>query len=175
MENTIDNAKTNENGMSNTIYKLVLGDWSEDGHCIVKNYFVACNCESVTDIQNAYKESCRKLGVQFNDAHNNYTGKKLSYDDPHIIWCDYEENEISEVAYKILDEAGCFNGIYVEETDEGQYYIEDRKDCACLIMNFISLSMPDGFSYQIIDDEYPCINGYWNSNLNVQFGYGLFY
>lgn len=39
------------------IYKLVLGDWSEDGHGISKNILIDCNCESVTDIQNAYKES----------------------------------------------------------------------------------------------------------------------
>lgn len=42
------------------IYKLVLGDWAKDDHCISKNIFVACNCENVIDIQNAYKTSCKK-------------------------------------------------------------------------------------------------------------------
>lgn len=82
---------------------------------------------------------------------------------------------MSKVAYDILNKAGCFDGICVEETDEGRYYIEDREECACLIMNFIALSMPNGFAYKIVKEDYPCINGYWNRNLNVQFGYGLFY
>ena len=46
------------------IYKLVLGDWSEDGHGISKNILVDCNCDNVIDIQNAYKESCKKLDTR---------------------------------------------------------------------------------------------------------------
>lgn len=29
-------------------------------------------------------------------------------------------------------------------------------------------------NYQIVEENYPCINGHWNDNLNVGFGYGLF-
>lgn len=174
MENTIKNAKTNENGMNNTIYKLVLGDWSGDGHDIARDFLVVCNCDSVKDIQNAYKTSCRKLGVQFNGDDNNYIGEELSHGDPRIIWSIYGEDDMSAVAYSILDKAGCFYGIHVEETDEGRFYIENLEECACLIMNFISLSMPDGFTYKVVRDNYPHINGYWNKNLNVDFGYGLF-
>lgn len=40
---------------------------------------------------------------------------------------------------------------------------------------FVRLSLPD----MMIDlpkeeDTIPCINGYWNGNLNVQFGYALY-
>ena len=156
------------------IYKLVLGDWSEDGHGISKNILVDCNCNDVTDIQNAYKASCKKLGVQFNDEADNYTGKNLQYNDPHLIWTNYQEDEMSAIAYNILDKAGCFDGVCVEKTDEGRYYIEEREECARLIMNFIALSMPDDFAYQIVKECYPYINGHWDKNLNVQFGYGLF-
>lgn len=155
------------------IYKLVLGDWSEDGHGISKNILVDCNCNNVIDIQNAYKESCRKLGVQFNHTED-YTGKHLQYGDPHLIWTEYSEDDMSAVAYDILNKAGCFDGIYVEKTDKGRYYIEDLEECARLIMNFIALSMPDNFAYKIVKENHPCINGYWNENLNSQFGYGLF-
>lgn len=155
------------------IYKLVLGDWSEDGHGISKNILVDCNCNNVIDIQNAYKESCRRLGVQFNHTED-YTGKHLQYGDPHLIWTEYKEDDMSAIAYDILDKAGCFDGIYVEKTDKGRYYIEDLEECARLIMNFIALSMPDNFAYKIVKENYPCINGYWNKNLNSQFGYGLF-
>lgn len=160
------------------IYRLVLGDWSEDGHGILKEVLIECNCNDVVDIQNAYKASCKKLGVQFNDDKD-YTGRNLPYGDPHFIWTEYGDSNMSVVAYDILNKAGCFDGIDIEENDDGRYYIESIEGCvleehAKVIMNFISLSMPDDFSYQIIKKNYPCINGYWNDNLNVQFGYGLF-
>ena len=41
-------------------------------------------------------------------------------------------------------------------------------------MNFIALSMPEDFTYKLIEQEYEYINGYWNDELNHQFGYGLF-
>lgn len=159
------------------IYRLVLGDWSEDGHGILKEVLIECNCNDVTDIQNAYKASCKKLGVQFNDDKD-YTGKNLPYGDPHFIWTEYGDSNMSVVAYDILNNAGCFDGIDIEENDDGRYYIDSiesgLEEHAKVIMNFISLSMPDDFTYQIIKKNYPCINGYWNENLNVQFGYGLF-
>lgn len=160
------------------IYRLVLGDWSEDGHGILKEVLIECNCNDVVDIQNAYKASCKKLGVQFNDDKD-YTGKNLPYGDPHFIWTEYGDSNMSAVAYDILNKAGCFDGIDIEENDDGRYYIESIEGCvleehAKVIMNFISLSMPDDFTYQIVKNNYPCINGYWNGNLNVQFGYGLF-
>lgn len=155
------------------IYRLVLGDWSEGGHGILKEVLIDCNCDHVTDIQNAYKASCKKLSVQFNDGED-YTGKNFPCRDPHFIWTNYQEDDMSPIAYDILNKAGCFQEIYVEENDDGQYYIESLEDCARVIMNFISLSMPEDFSYQIVRNCYPCINGYWNDNLNVEFGYGLF-
>jgi len=85
---------------------------------------------------------------------------------------------MSVVAYDILNKAGCFDGIDIEENDDGRYYIDSiesgLEEHAKVIMNFIALSMPDDFTYQIVKKNYPCINGYWNDNLNVQFGYGLF-
>ena len=43
-------------------------------------------------------------------------------------------------------------------------------------MNFIALSMPNDFEYKLVEKEdYKPINGWWNDELNEQFGYGLFY
>lgn len=160
------------------IYKLVLGDWAKDDHCISKNIFVACNCENVIDIQNAYKTSCKKLGIQFNDGED-YTGRKLSNEDPRIIWSVWQEDSMGAIAYNILNDAGCFDGIDVEEDGNGRFSVVTLdgcvlEECAKVIMNFIALSMPESFSYQIIRENYPCINGYQNDNLNVEFGNGLF-
>lgn len=160
------------------IYNLVLGDWAEDGHGRSKNILVDCNCESVTDIQNAYKASCRKLGIQFNNDED-YTGKNLSRYDPHLIWTEYGDFDMSDIAYDILNKAGCLNGIEVEENDSGycidRMYCDEYYSCAQVIMNFIALSMPEDFTYKIIEveQEYPCINGY-GDGMSILFGYGLF-
>lgn len=42
-------------------------------------------------------------------------------------------------------------------------------------MNFIALSMPEDFTYKLTESEIEPINGDWNGELNVQFGYGLFF
>lgn len=162
------------------LYKLVLGDWSEDGHGESKDFCFECN-HDVSEIRQAYKDSCKKLGITFN--HNkNYTGRKLSYRSKRMIWTEYEENDMSKTAFDALYSAGCFNGIPYEEWnyyDETRYYIGDLRDCAMLIMNFIALSMPEDFTYNpvdtsIADTRIAPINGWWNPELNVQFGYGLF-
>lgn len=155
------------------IYKLTLGDWSEDGHGVSKDILINCNCDNVADIQNAYKVSCKKLGVQFNDETNDYTEKNLQHNDPRLIWTNYQENDMSVIAHDILNKAGCFDGIDVKEYDK-RFYIESQEQCARIIMNFISISMPDDFTYKIVKENYPYINGHWSDNLNIEFGYGLF-
>ena len=44
------------------VYKLVLGDWSEDGHGKSKDFLFDCNYD-VSKIRQAYKDSCKKLGI----------------------------------------------------------------------------------------------------------------
>lgn len=157
------------------LYKLVLGDWSKDGHNISKDFIFDCN-HDVSEIRQAYKDSCKKLGVTFN--HNeDYTGLGITYGDERMVWTEYEENDMSETAFKIMYEAGCFDGIPYEkheEYGETKYYIKELKDCAMLIMNFIALSMPEDFTYKPVNMKITPINGWWNPELNEQFGYGLF-
>jgi hypothetical protein len=42
---------------------------------------------------------------------------------------------------------------------------------------FVKLSLPENTILEKADvkDKIPVINGYWNKNLNVQFGYGLYH
>ena len=48
------------------VYKLVLGDWSKDGHKQSEDFLFDCNYD-VHKIRQAYKDSCKKLGVAFHD------------------------------------------------------------------------------------------------------------
>lgn len=154
------------------IYKLELGDWSEDGHKISESFLFDCNYD-IHKIRQAYKDSCKKLGVGFN-CNEDYTGLGLGRRSERLIWTEYQESEISETAFEILNNSGCFKEVDFYKED-GVYYIEERKDCAKLIMNFIALSMPEDFTYKLTESEIEPINGDWNGELNVQFGYGLFF
>ena len=153
------------------IYKLELGDWSEDGHKISESFLFDCNYD-IHKIRQAYKDSCKKLGVTFN-YNEDYTGLGLGYRSERLIWTEYQEASMSETAFEILDNAGCFEDIEYRKSDDG-YYLNGSKDSARLIMKFISLSMPNDFRYKFVQEpQIESINS-WNDELNQQFGYGLF-
>ena len=91
-----------------------------------------------------------------------------------LIWTEYEDYGITKTTFEVLDTSGCFSGIPYYK-DSGVYYVEDLKDCAKLIMNFIALSMPEDFRYKLVKEpQIESINS-WNDELNEQFGYGLFF
>lgn len=160
-------------------YKLVLGDWSEDGHGKSKDFLFDCNY-NVSKIRQAYKDSCKKLGITFN-YNEDYTGLNLGYGTVNQIWTEYEDSSISPFAFNILKDNNCFKNIIPDDElqDMDEEDIENMclelEECALLIMNFISISMPEDFTYTLVEDKVEPINGWWNPELNCQFGYGLFY
>lgn len=94
-------------------------------------------------------------------------------DDYSNVWTDYETPYIDETDFEILNKAGCFKGIEYEK-DRDRYYVNNLKDCAKLIMNFIALSMPEDFRYKLVQEpKVESINS-WNDELRQHFGYGLF-
>lgn len=146
------------------LLKITLGDWSQDGHGAYKEVLIKSNYD-VHAVRQAYKDSCKKTGLCFNHSKD-YTGLNLEDDSPRLIWTEFEDSQISDEAKEILKK---FNINVNSETD---FYFS-RKKAASLIMKFISLSMPDDFKYEFFEDVEP-INGWWNNELNVQLGYGLF-
>lgn len=152
--------------MEQCIYKLVLGDRSKYGHGIIKSFYFYCNCD-IHKIRQAYKDSCKKLGITFDNAFD-YTGLDLPDKSDKCIWTEYGEPEINKTAFDILNEAGCFTDIpYILVGFDEACIIEKDEDCAKLIMNFIAVSMPNDFSYKLLDDC-ESING------NCDFGYALY-
>ena len=87
------------------VYKLVLGDWSKDGHKQSEDFLFDCNYD-VHKIRQAYKDSCKKLGITFNDGRD-YTDLGLDYKDGRQIWTTYEESSMCRTVFEILDNAGC--------------------------------------------------------------------
>lgn len=166
------------------IFKLTLGDWSNDGHGISREILFDCNYDLKT-IQDGYKKSSKDLKIAF-DTNAIYTEPKLGYSSDRHIWTDYQDRGISEEAFEVLKNNNCFRNVYtedelermvkenIEEGNEEKYFFDlEDKDCAMIIMNFIAISMPDDFKYEVVTQDIPAINGFWG-DLNVQFGYGLY-
>lgn len=145
----------------NTLLALNIGDWSGDGHN--KNVSVLINCnKSASEIRQAYKDSCKLTGISFN--HNeDYTGVlKGQYGSPFQICTEYEEYKVSNEAIEKLSSFG------IEVLEEGYMNVNSFVD---LWFDFVKLSLP---TLQWEKFEVENINGFWNKELNCQFGYGLF-
>lgn len=155
--------------MSEYTIKIPIGDWSDDGHGKCEVFEIESNYP-VKDLQEAYKASCKLTGLQFN--HNqNYTGlpEHNQYRTERHICTEYEDGSLSEFAIEVLQE----HGINLDEIlTDGEYL--DPNSFARLILEFINLSMPKDWIWKFIENEGEYLNGFWNGNLNVQFGYGLF-
>jgi len=149
---------------------LVLGDWSDDGHGKSEKVLVEVN-KTVEEVQNAYKDSCKLTGISFN-GNEDYTetGRHWEIANKYRIAVEYEDYKLSDAVLEVLEKFKCPKEIienYNEEAYEGNYIP--------LWFWFIGLYLPD-LDYKIIKegDGIPCINGYWDKNLNVGFGYGLY-
>lgn len=167
---------------------LVLGDWSDDGHGKYEKVLLESNL-SVTDIQNAYKASCKLTGVSFN--HNEdftETGRVFEEADKYRIACEYNNGMLSKFVFDILAKHGLTKKMLKEWDSENETF-EDGEDeeneegfwlypelYVKLWIWFVKLSLPRCATINVVDvkDDTPVINGYWNDNLNVGFGYGLY-
>lgn len=153
------------------LMRLVIGDWSDDGHGKSDEVLVNVNV-SVEEVQNAYKSACRLTGISFN--HNNdFTGRKRNWEDQkkYHIATGYASGlwNISDECKKVLTEYGIdYESIIEKDGDLTEIFTE-------LWFSFVELALPElKWSFQKEENKIPVINGYWNKNLNVQFGYGLY-
>lgn len=149
--------------------KIPIGDWSCDGHCKSEDFVFISN-KTVEQIRQAYKDSCKLTGLSFN--HNqDYTGLNLGYGTDRQIATEYGSFALSTLAQEILNK---FKIDYSDYEDEAT-----ADNFVNLLINFIKLSLPDlileeaSFKKSELK-SIPAVNGYWNDQLNCQFGYGLF-
>lgn len=159
---------------------VVLGDWSDDGHGKSEKYPILVNMPT-KDIQDAYKASCEKLGISFND-NEDFTNTKRNYNEAekYRICCEYDDSSISETVIEILKKHNCplvdeIIGDDQDEDEEQNYYIEGKDMFVKLLMWFIQQSLPELEWIKVKEkNTIPVLNGYWDKNLNVQFAYGMF-
>ena len=146
---------------------LVIGDWSGDGHDKYQKILVEVN-KTVEEVQNAYKKSCKLTGISFN-GNEDYTERYRNWEeaDYYQIAVNYEEYKLSEGVLSVLKEFKCPQTII-------DNYNDDAVDGYLgLWLWFVNLSLKD-LQYNKLNDSIPNINGFWDKNLNVSFGYGLY-
>lgn len=131
------------------LFRITLGDWLGKGHDIKEDFLYDCN-RPAAEIAAAYGMSREKYGVRFDGFRK---------DDPFAVWTRYGESGMSPEARGALERAGLLDG-----TGE-PWRMRDRAD---LVMRFIALSMPAGFTYEPV--VVPSLNGLLRANI----GYGLF-
>lgn len=171
--------------MTKTLFKVPVGDWSHDGHNQSEDFYVYCNYP-VEAMRQAYKDTCKKIGLQLNSSEN-FTGRDdfwIKSESWRILLAEYEDSVISVEAVEILLNHG-FEFNEYELTDD-EFECEDEKFTAYssasassdtvfrLFMWFVSHSMPKDFEWERFNLEAEPIVGYWCDGLNLQIGYGVF-
>jgi len=149
----------------NTMY-IDLGDPSNDGHGMTEKILVESN-KTHKQILKAYKASCKKTGVSFNN-NDDFTGIDRNWEvaDNYRLCTDYEDHGMHKEFEEIILQHGCTLLDDIEKY-QGEYYL-DSKTFVELFMWFVSLSLKD-FEWNLIEEEkIPCVNK------GFQMGYGLF-
>lgn len=164
--------------MATKLFKVPVGDWSKDGHNQCDTYYVETNY-SAKEMRQAYKDTCKKIGLQMNHSDTDYTGLGLKFRDSRCLLSEYEESSISEEAVEILLEHGFdFDRVDGERDKNDKLILQEvyfsSEGVFDLFMWFISYSMPSDFEYKQVKLEAEPINGWWNKDLNEQIGYGVF-
>ena len=150
---------------------LVLGDWSDDGHGKTEKKLYGVN-KTVLEVQEAYKASCRLTGFSFNlgEDHTGVTGRSYEESAAHQIAVRYKQDTLSKEVYLMFKEHG-YDFSNWDVSDLEYIYIEENFED--LWWFFVKLSLLD-VEYTPVEDTIPNINGYWDSNLNEQFAYGMY-
>ena len=132
---------------------MPIGDWSNDGHGKVEE-ITFLSSHSVQDLQKAYLKSVADTGLTFDHDHEGIQ-----------ICTEYEDNRPSAEAREKLQELGYdVSKISEEEGIEVAQFSD-------MLLWFIKRSLPE-FEYEVKKKTY--LNGHWDKQLNVGFGYGLF-
>lgn len=151
-------------------FTIIVGDWSDDGHGRTVDVDFECS-HSIDECRAAYRKSCDLTGVTF---HRDYTNK---YSEQACT--DYLISSISKSFLDVLRSHGIDVDAVVEQSPEDDFISDDGELYpsptlfAMLIMESIGLSLTD-FSYKLVTHKKEYLNGFWNKDLNEQFGYGLF-
>lgn len=164
-----------ENTDLKKLVKLTLGDWSDDGHGKTDTIIYLSN-KSVEEIRKAYKASCKKTKIRLDhETAIGINAADFETAQKHSVASEYEDGDLTKFHIDTLTPFGfsvdkVFKGLEYEIDDDGSTYLYPDT-MAALFVWFVKLSLPDWAPEEI---EIEPINGYWNKQLNIGIGYGLY-
>lgn len=134
-------------------FKIVLGDYSCDGHCMTETIYVKSNYNQ-NEIVEAYNNSKKLTGLSFDNST-----------EPNI-GVEWENNTIDYNDLEVLKKHG-YDLLKERNIDrEEDYDIDGGEDFIDIFFNFVKISLSN-LEYEIIQDDTP--------TLSLDMGYGLFY
>lgn len=153
--------------MTEFLQRIVIGDSCGGGHGKFIEFYFASN---LTDkqIQNAYKETCKKIQMQMHDS-NLLIDKKYEYDYWRFLVSEFEDSIVKEEAVSLLKEHG-FEFEYRLIVEDENIAILDAEETFRLFMWFVRYSEPT-LEYERIELDAYDINGK-NSSMKYNIGYG---
>ncbi|UNY39943.1 hypothetical protein KLEB273_gp141 [Bacillus phage vB_BauM_KLEB27-3] len=153
--------------MTEFLQRLIIGDSRGGGHGKFREFYFASN---LTDkqIQNAYKETCKKIQMQMHDS-NLLIDKKFKDDYWRFLVSEFEDSIIKEEAVSLLKQYGFEFEDRVIVGDEN-IVILDAEETFRLFMWFVKHSEPT-FEYEMIQLNAYDINGK-DSSMQYDIGYG---
>ena len=121
-------------------YKLTftLGDPSWDGHGLTSVYYITCN-HSSSEIEEAYREMCEKLGFDFLELFSRYEcNMSISEEHTRILL----ENGIIDpnrvITEKTLEECSFYS-----EEDLGTVDMDGEDEFVEIFFNIVKAKLPD--------------------------------
>lgn len=149
------------------LFKVVVGDWSDDGHGKCDKYTFECNA-AIEDVQEAYLKAVKVSKVAL---HDDQKTKGVT-----CICCEYEDSKIQETEIEALKAMGVkFDFLEVKPRKNEDSYDLSAKDVATLFVEMAKTQLGQHFEYKLIEDPIPTINGYWKKGFNLNFGYGCYH
>lgn len=146
------------------LIRITLWDWSSDWHCHSSDYYFDSNYSN-EELQEAYKNSCKIIGVQFNHTED-FTWKELWYWDEALIWTEYEDSWLSDFARESLRKA------WIDEKYLVDYFSSDK--AIDLLIEFLKISLPSlTLTVWKKSDEAKNFNWWW-WDLNIWIWYWLY-
>lgn len=143
--------------------KVILGDWSDDGHSEKETICLKVNLTRNLIVQ-AYRESCEKYNLIFHDDYEDKKNLKILMDDNF-------NQEAVEILHKIFLAGGIKDNPELYDDEEIEFSRKEK--FVILLFKFIKLSLPN-LEWEFIEEDIPYLNGYWQDDFNESLGYNLF-
>ncbi len=134
-----------------TQYKIIMGDWSDDGHGKTSNYLVdIVSDHTVEQLQDNYKANCEKWGHSLKNVCDDYEDWSLPEDLVEKMLADGATSVTPGTSYLDYD-----------------YQLD-------FVMEFMGIGL-DSFKWiEVKEDAVPILVGGYGAKIESSFGYGLF-